>query len=563
MRMRLLVCCLLVVGLASLAGFAQYLETDLEEGNCTMIVVGKDASVDGSVMTTHTCDGWYDSRLFVVPGGTHEPGETVTIYRNQLHADRADRQPEPMGEIPQVETTYTYFQIAYPFMNENQVMMGEHTFSGLRALRNPEGALFYIEQLQAVGLQRGRTARETIQIMGDLAEKYGYADGGECISVCDEHEGWVFEIVGAGPLWRQGDEGPGAVWVARRVPDNAVYAGANRSQIGEVDLSDPDNYMAGTGLYSVAEKLGLWDPNSGKTFRFWEVYAPKLDYYNSRREWRVRDIVAPSLGLDPYAERFPFAVVPDEKVSAADLMTIQRDYYEGTEFDLTQGLAAGPFGTPDRYATSSSQRPEGQGRVWERAIAMFRCSYTIVTQSRAWLPDPIGGVLWFGPDAPHGTIYMPIYCGVTSVPESLQIMDRYDFSRDSAWWAFDFVENWANLAWSYMIEDIRAHQAEYEGEFFAMQPAIESAAAQLYDTDPALAVTFLTNYTADVVNRTVAGQWAFADMMVCKYNDGYVNNSTKGYPQAWLDAVGAGENPDSTLLLSKYKPIYYGEYEEE
>ncbi len=554
--MRHLVCCVLVVGLASLAGFAQYLEPDLEEGNCTMIVVGKDASVDGSVMTTHTCDGWYDARLFVVPGGTHEPGEMLTIYEGMCNADR-EGNPTPIGEIPQAPVTYTYFQIGYPFMNENQVMMGEHTFSGRREFRNPDGGLFYIEELQAVGLQRGTTARETIQIMGELAEKYGYADGGECISVCDGNEGWVFEIVGAGPLWRQGDEGPGAVWAAVRVPDNAVYAGANRSLIGELDLSDPDNYMAGTGIYSVGEKLGFWDPNGDKPFRYWEVYGYKDDsYYNSRREWRVRDLVAPSLALDPYARRFPFSVVPDQKVSAADLMRIQRDYYEGTPFDLTQGLSAGPFGTPDRYATSSRQNPAGSVG-WERAIAMFRCSYTIVTQSRAWLPDPIGGVLWFGPDAPHGTIYMPIYCGVTSLPESLQIRDIFEFSRDSAWWAFDFVENFANLAWSYMIEDIRAHQAEYEGEFFAMQPAIESAAAQLYATDPALAVTFLTNYTADVVNRTVAGQWAFADMLVAKYNDGYVWQSTKGYPQEWLDETDFG----STTMLEDFKDIWYGEYE--
>lgn len=552
MRLRTALVCLLVLVAAAWAAAA-----------CTAIIVGKDASVDGSVMTTHTCDGWYDSRLRLIPGGTHEEGEMVTIWRNMLHADNPDRQPTPMGEIPQVPVTYNYFQIAYPFMNEHQVMIGEHTFSGERALRNPDGGMFYIEELEAIGLQRGTTAREVIQIMGDLAEKYGYADGGEALTVCDGNEGWVFEIVGAGPLWRQGDNDPGAVWVARRVPDNGVYVGANRAQIGEIDLSDPDNYMAGRGIYSVGEKLGLWDPNAGKTFRFWEVYAPKLDFYNSRREWRGRSLVAPSLELDPYASRYPFSVVPDEKLSVADVMAIKRDYYEGTEFDLTQGLAAGPFGTPDRYATSSSQRPEGQGRVWERAIAMFRCSYVFVSQSRNWLPDEIGGVLWFGPDAPHGTVFMPIYCGVTELPESLGIMNRYEFSRDSAWWAFDFVENWANLAWSYMIEDIREHQQKYEGEFFAMQDAVEGAALALYNTDPALGVSFLTNYTGDAVNRVVAAQWEFADMMVAKYNDGYIWQGTKSYPQEWLDAVGAGANPESTLLLSKYKEIYYGEWEEE
>jgi len=539
--------------------WSQILENLDEDGNCTLIVVGKDASVDGSVMTTHTCDGGYDSRLFVIPGGTHEPGEMVTIWKNQLHADRLDRQPTVMGEIPQVAETYTYSQIGYPFMNDHQVMLGESTFGGRRDFRSSSTeALFYIEQLQAIGLQRGKTAREVIQIMGDLADEYGYADGGECISVCDPNEGWVFEIVGAGPLWKPGSGEPGAVWVAKRVPDNAIFASANRSLIGEIDLSDPDNYMAGKGIYSVGEKLGFWDPNAGKPFRYWEVYGYKTDnFYNSRREWRVRDTFAPSLGLDPYARRYPFSVVPDEKVSVADVMAIQRDYYAGTEFDLSAGLAAGPFGSPDRYATSGSLNPEGSVG-WERAISMFRCSYSFVSQSRNWLPDAIGGVLWFGPDTPHTTCYMPIYCGVTSVPESLQIMDRRDFSRDSAWWAFNFVEDWSNLAFSYMIEDIRAMQQKFEGEFFAMQSAVEGAALQLYERDPALAISYLTNYTGDTVNRVVSAWWDLADDLVAKYSDGYSNYSSgsKGYPEEWLEAVDFG----ATTMIEDFKDIWYGEY---
>jgi dipeptidase len=549
---------LLLVVAAGLAVSAQWLEEDPEDGNCTVFVVGKDASVDGSTMTTHTCDGGYDSRVQIVPGGTHEADEMLTIYKNMCHADRADRQPTAMGEIPQAALTYTYFQIAYPFMNENQVMMGEHTFSGRREFRNPDGGLFYIEELQAVALQRSTTAREAVQIMGDLAEMYGYADGGEAISVCDGDEAWLFEIVGAGPLWRQGDEGPGAAWVAQRIPDDSVYVGANRSLIGEIVLDDPDNFMIGTDIYSIGEKLGFWDADAGNTFYYWEVYGYKADsFYNSRREWRGRDLMAPSLELDPYARRFPFTVVPDHKISAADLMSYQRDYYADTPFDLSAGLAAGPFGTPDRYSTSWSLNPEGSSG-WERAISMFRCSYTIVTQSRNWLPAEIGGVLWFGPDTPHSTVYMPIYCSVTSVPDSLITMDRYDFTRDSAWWAFDFVSNWANLAFSYMIEDIRLHQQKYEGEFFAMQDAVEAAALTLYETNPDLAVTFLTNYTADAVNRTVAATWDFADLLVTKYNDGYVNNSTKSYPQEWLDAVDFG----ATTMLDLFHDEWYGEYEQ-
>jgi len=477
----------------------------------------------------------------------------VTIVKNQLHADY--QEVVPLGEIPQVAETYTYFLIAYPFMNEYQIMMGEHTFGGRREYRASaeSGALFYIEQLQAIGLQRGKTAREVIQIMGDLADEYGYADGGECISVCDPNEGWVFEIVGPGGLWKAGSGEPGSVWVAKRVPDNALFAGANRSLIGEIDLSNPDYYMAGKGIYSVGEKLGFWDPKGTKPFRYWDVYGYKADnYYNTRREWRVRDFFAPSLGLDPWARRYPFSVVPDRKISVADLMLIQRDSYAGTPFDLTKGLAAGPFGTPDRWPTASSLNPKDT-TGWERAIAMFRCSYTIATQSRAWLPNPIGGVLWFGEDNPATTTYVPIYCGVTDVPVSLKTLSRAQFSRDSAWWAFAFVENWSNLGYSAMIKDINAQQQAFEGEFLAMQPAIEAAALQLYATNPALAASFLTNYTGDAVNRLVAAQWKLADTLVSKYNDG----ANRTYPKEWLEAVGFCE----TTKIADFKDIWYGEYQ--
>jgi len=551
MRSRILVCFLVLVSLGALVGYTQYLDESAND-KCTMIIVGKDASVDGSVMTTHTCDGNYDSRVFVIPGGTHADGEMVTIVKDQLHAD--NRAVTVMGEIPQVPTTYSYFLVAYPFMNENQIMMGEHTFGGRREFNSSSTkAMFYIEQLQAIALQRATTAREAILVMGMLADKYGYADGGEAISVCDKNEAWLFEIVGAGPLWTPESGKPGACWAAKRVPDNAIYAGANRSQIGELNLSDPDYYMAGAGITSIPQELGFWDPNGTKPFRYWETAGYKADNtYNTRREWRVRDFFAPSLGLDPWARRFPFSVVPDQKISAADLMTIQRDHYAGTPFDLTVGLAAGPWGTPDRWPTASKLNPTNT-MGWERAIAMFRCSYTTVTQSRAWLPDAIGGLLWFGEDNPATTIYMPIYCGVTDVPQSIKTQVRADFSRDSAWWAFDFVNNWANLGYSAMIVDINAAQAAAEGHFFAMQPAIEAAALQLHAQDPDLAIAYLTNYTNDTISRTVAAHWELADALVVKYNDG----ANRVYSAEWLATVGFG----ATTNTADFKDLWYGEYQ--
>ena len=523
-----------------------YAQAKNGDGECTALIIGKLASADGSVMTSHTCDGNYDSRLFIIPGGKFKQGDTVKIYKDLLYSDNPNVKVTITGEIPQVESTYTYFQIAYPFMNEHQVMIGETTIGNRPEMMNPNG-IFYIEQLEAIGLQRGKTAREVIKIMGELAEKYGYADGGECLTVVDKNEGWVFECIGSGPLWTKDSGKPGAVWAAVRVPDDKIFVSANRSRIGELDLSQPDWYMASPNVYSFAEEMGFWDGKS--TFRFWEAYAPKDNPYNSRREWRVYSTFAPSKNFDPYARRYPFAVKPDKKVDIRDVMAIYRDHYEGTEFDLTKGIAAGPFGNPNRWATKSLKDSGG----WERAISLFRCSYCFISQSRSWLPDPIGGVLWFGEDAPHATVYMPIYAGVTALPKSVTVQNRYQFSKDSAWWAFDFVENWANLSYSYIIKDIQEKQKKFEDEFFAMQGPIETAAVAMYNKDPQLAKSFLTNYSSDCINRVVNEWWNFASELIAKYNDGYLWYKTKGYPDEWLEAVQYGQS----AKFDKYKNIWY------
>lgn len=515
---------------------------------CTSIVVGKDASVDGSVMTTHTCDGWYDARIQVVPGETFEPGTMTSINKNICNVTRPNKELIKVGEIPQVEKTYTYYHVGYPFMNENQVMIGETTISGYRDYRNGD-AWMVIEQLQVLGLQRAKTARECVEIMGALAEKYGYGDGGECLTVTDPNEAWFFEILGPGPLWTPDSGKPGAVWVAQRIPDDEVGVSANRSRIGEIDLDDTDFFMASSNVFSLGEEMGYYDPNSDKPFVFWEVYGPKTDFYNRRREWRALSLIAPSLNLPMDQQRYPFTVKPDKKLSVQDLIAIKRDHYEGTELDLTKGLAAGPFGNPNRYPTRSEHKPDERNTLrWERAISMFRCSYSFVSQARSWLPDPIGGVLWFGEDAPHSTCYIPFYCQITEVPESFSSGSRVVFDRDFAWWAFNFVSNWADLKYSYMIEDIKVVQEEIEGDFFAMQPAVEMAALELYKKDPALAVKFLTNYSNDAANRAVDAWWELADDLVAKYDDGYIGASDQvGYPTWWLEEVDFGGTQLSLL----------------
>ncbi|GAH48830.1 unnamed protein product, partial [marine sediment metagenome] len=251
-------------------------------------------------------------------------------------------------------------------------------------------------------------------------------------------------------------------------------------------------------------------------------------------------------GMDQ--QRYPFTVKPDKKLSVQDLIIIKRDHYEGTEFDLTKGIAAGPFGCPNRYPTPSKVKPEDRKDLrWERAISMFRCSYSFVSQARSWLPDPIGGVLWFGEDAPHSTCYIPFYCQITEVPESFSSGSRLVFDKDYAWWAFNFVSNWADLKYSYMIEDIKGVQEEIEGGFFAMQSAVEMAAVELYKKDPALAVKYLTNYSNDCANRAVNAWWELADELIAKYDDGYVDGGSVGYPTWWLEEVDFGGTQLSLL----------------
>jgi dipeptidase len=509
--------------------------------------VGKDASVDGSVMVTHTCDGWYDHRIQIIPGGKHAAGEMVDIYRDPCNDTRPNKVPEKVGEIPQVEETYSYFHIGYPFMNEKQVMMGEFTWSGREEVSNPQG-LLVIANLEQLALARAATAREAIEVMGALAEEYGYCDGGETLIVGDENEAWVFEVCGGGMLWEPGSGKPGAHWAAQRIPDDEVFVGANRSRIGVIDFNDKENFMYSTDITKLPKEMGWW--NEGEDFNYAKLFNPEpygSPFYAARREWRVFSLVAPSQEfptLDRY-ESYPFSVKPDEKLAVKDLMDIYSDHYEDTPYDLTKGLAAGPFGNPTRWGVKGDQKPGtiGEDRHdWERAIALYRCSYSFVSQSRSWMPDPVGGLLWFGQDSPDTTVYVPMYCGVTEVPKSWSSGLRHKYDPDSAWWAFNFVNNWANLRWDAMYTEIREKKASYEDVFFADQSKIEAEATELFNKNPSESVSYLTQYTNDAMNTVENGWWEFAWYLVGKYNDGMSINedgssTTLGYPTEYLEAV--------------------------
>ncbi|MCR4424861.1 MAG: C69 family dipeptidase [Firmicutes bacterium] len=488
---------------------------------CTSIPVSKGASADGSVMTAHTCDGWYDARTWVVPGKQHEPGEMMPVYCNLLHADRTT--PEKIGEIPQAPVTYTYFHVAYPYMNEHQVIMGETTIGNRPELNTTEG-IMYIETLQIIGLQRAKTAREAIQIMGQMAEEYGYIDRGECLTVGDPNEIWHFEIMPPGAFEK------GAIWAAVRIPEGHVGVSANRSRIGKIDPNDPENYMFSANVFSAAEEMGWWDPKSGEPFLFYDAYNPKDSMGSRRREWRVLSWAAPSLNLDPNGSRFPFTVKAERPITIQDMFKIYRDTMEGTPFDKANvpdwyapdskgNWAKSPFATPHANADMRAL----MNIPAERNISIPGCSYHTVLQARSWLPNQVGGLCWFGLNNPDTSVYIPIYAGVSSLPKNYAVNDRSVFSlsnyKESAWWAFDFIDNLVNRRYQDMIKDLRAVRDPFEAEQFALQPAIEKVVADLLKVNPELAVKFLTDYTHTRASMAVDLFWSLAEKLTVKYDD--------------------------------------------
>ena len=514
---------------------------------CTTVIVGKKATVDGSVMVAQTVDGWYDQRLVVMPGGKHAAGTMMPIHKNICIQTRGGVELLKVGEIPQAEETYTYFHAGYPFMNEHQLLIGEHTWVG-RDENECQAGWMVIEQLQILALQRTKTAREAVKLMGEMAEKYGYGDSGESLTVIDKNEGWVFEITGPGPLWTPESGKPGAVWAAQRVPDDGVYVAANRARLAELNLEDTENFMASSNVKSFAAEMGWW--KEGEKFVFHEIYNPGGDKTvgSQIREWGFFNFLKTEPALSDKDLIYPVFGKATQKISIPMLMEGYRNLYNGTAYDMTKGLAAGPFGSPARAVTPMDLRPEGaKDKNWTRAIPVDRCSYSFIGQARDWLPDPIGGVAWFGEDVPYSTVYMPIFSGTTTVPKPFSVGDRTKFDRESAYWAFNFASNYANLRFDAMIEDIKVEQAMYEQRFLDEMPDIEKKAAELYKTDPKGAAVVLTDWVNKNMNDVYAGWWNFAFSLPGKYYDGYRIDEngkavTLGYPTGWLETVGFGND---------------------
>ncbi len=498
---------------------------------CTNFIVTKGASKDGSVMITYTCDGEFHPHLRYTPAADHESDDYLEIK---------SWGGEVRGTVKQVPHTYAVLSL----MNEHQVVIGETTFDGRKELQNPDGLLHYW-WLMRIALQRAKTAREAIEVMTDLIDEYGYASTGESFSIADPNEAWIMEMIGPGP------GGKGANWVALRVPDGYVSCHANMSRIGEFPLDDKKNCLYSDNVISFAVERGYYDPDSEKPFSFREAYCPPTPQtlrYTATRVWSMFRRSAPSRewptdhhrgreGADP----LPLWIKPDEKLSLEDVFAIMRDHYEGTAYDMTTGVDAGPFGTPNRWRPITWEM-DGVEYTWERPISTQQTGFSYVSQSRSWLPDPIGGVLWYGVDDTYTSCYVPLYCGMNDVPASYAHGTLREFSWDSAWWTFNFVANFANLKYSYMIQDIQQVQEELEGMLMSLQPSVEKTALELYKKDPALMIHYLTNYSVSQGGLVVDRWRELGEHLITKYNDGYVQDENGrpqevGYPRWWLHDI--------------------------
>jgi dipeptidase len=490
---------------------------NLEFDACTSIIVGNAASADGSTMTSHSCDSQTDRTwMNIVPNKKHKQGEMAPVYMGPKETKRPnDPDAISVGEIPQVPETYAYLNSAYPVMNEHQLAIGETTFGGKTEMKSDEG-MIDCPELYRFALERARTAREAIKIIDNLTKTYGYNDYGECFTFADTKETWQFEILGPG----KGKKG--AVWAAVRIPDDHVGVSANASRIRQINLKDRENFMASENVFSLAQEMGSWNPENGRPFEFCYAYADRNGMYARRREWRVLSQAAPSLKLDPNAENFPFSVKAERKLSVSDVLEMFRDYYQETDFDMTNSVVAkdkngkmvkspvaNPFMNNDYRQLFNVKS--------ERTIASSRATYLHVTQSRGWLPDPIGGVVWLGYDNPVTTPHTPFYCGIESMPKSYMIDGRANFRRDCAWWAFRSVGQLCYLRYQDMTKDVERVWKEIESKAFADQPEIEKKMLAMYKKDPAQTTRLLTEYSQKIASDAVSRYWQLQEELWTKY----------------------------------------------
>ncbi|HEX9971467.1 MAG TPA: C69 family dipeptidase [bacterium] len=516
---------------------------------CTNYLISKGASKDGSTMITYAADSHeLYGELYFIAAADYQPGTMADIYEWDTG--------KFLGQIKQIAHTYSLVGL----MNEHQVSIGETTWGGREELKDPKAIVDY-GSLMFLALQRAKTAREAIKVMTDLVAEYGYYSSGESFSIADPNEVWIMEMISKGP------DNKGAVWVARKVPDGYISAHANQARIRQFPLNDKENCLYANDVISFARDKGYFK-GADKDFSFADAFAP-LDYGALRfcegRVWSMFRRAAPSLNLSidyvngvKGAEPLPLWIKPDNKLSVHDVMELMRDHFEGTDFDMTKDLGAGPFALPYRWRPLTWQ-VDSVEYCNERAVSTQQTGFSFVSQARSWLPDPIGGVHWFGVDDTYSTVYIPMYCGIKEVPKSFAVGTGsfHDFTWESAFWVFNFVANYSYSRYSDMIKDIQKVQRELEGKFLADQTEIEDAAMKLFAQSPQMAREYLTHYSVKSGDSTVQRWKKLGEFLLYKYLDGNVKDELGNvkhppYPESWYRRI-VKETGDH-LKMKKLEP---------
>lgn len=489
---------------------------------CSNLIVGKKASVDGSVMVSYNADDYgMFGHLCHYPAGTHPKGSMRQIYDWDSGVYH--------GEIEEAPVTYNVIGN----INEFQLSIGETTYGGREEMVDSTGILDY-GSLIYVTLQRAKTAREAISVMTSLVEKYGYNSEGETFSICDPNEAWIMEMQGSGAGSK------GVVWVAMRIPDDAICAHANQSRIGKFNMKDKKNVLYSKNVISYARKMGWFNGKdsdfswkntyafpdfSGRRFcdaRVWSFFNHYADDFDRYLSW--------ALGKDKDAEDMPLWIVPNRKLSVADVENGMRDHYEGTALALdTTSIGGGIYEMPYR-PTPLTFTVDGKQYFNERPISTQQTAFTFVSQLRSWLPREIGGVLWFGNDDANMVAYTPVYCGNTVQPACYNTKgaDAVTFSSDNAFWLCNMVSNMVYPRYSQLFPELKAVRDSLETSYFANQTSIEKQAADLYQTDKAAALKLLNNYSNAKADEMLANWKRLATRIIVKYNDMAVKKEKDG-----------------------------------
>ena len=519
---------------------------------CTNLIVGKKASVDGSVMCTYNCDGFgFAQPLGFYAPGRHAAGEMISVRGFG---------PSAGGRyIAQAEYTYGVVGL----MNENQVTIVETTWDGREELRNPEGYLDYFT-LMDLALQRSTSAREAIAVIDGLVQEYGYGSTGENFVIADKDEAWIFEIIGKGPGRK------GAVWVALRVPDDCICAYANSSRIRQFPQAKKADKKLGfcvvegecmysADVISFAREMGYYDgPDADFSFR--EAYGP-LDFsairYCEARVWSFFrhhyntdeiDSYLPFInGQTDVIDHLPLWIKPDKPLSVRDLMNDMRDHYEGTALDMTADLSAGPWASPYRNQPVNFKSSDGTDMFRERPIGCQQSGMTMVCQMRDWLPDAVGGVTYFNMDDASMVAYVPVYCGIDRIPDPFRRENNNirEFSTESAFWMNNFVANMVYPRYSAMIGDLKEAQSELEDFYAEDQKTVEAEAPKL---TPSEMTQYLTRKTLSYTDMMMKRWDKLAKLLIVKHNDQIMQPSENGvvvqgrrsspaYSPVFIDAV--------------------------